>query len=61
MKAADIKPCPFCGSSNIEVKQTNPQAIWFGCEDCGAETSSEDHIDRALELWNQRAEPANVS
>ena len=56
MKTSEAKPCPFCGSSDIEIEQTNPEAIWFRCNDCGAETESESHIDDALRNWNMRTE-----
>jgi len=56
MLASEIKPCPFCGSDEIEIEQTHPEAIWFRCSNCGAETSAADHVDKALSIWNQRYE-----
>jgi len=49
-----LKPCPFCGSSDIEYCQTNDRANWFECEDCGAQQSSQDTERLAALSWNER-------
>lgn len=54
MKASDIKPCPFCGSDDIEIEQTNPEAIWFACNNCGAQAFHANHVELALANWNMR-------
>lgn len=63
-QAPELKACPFCGSSDIQV------ADWFeengghrfnvGCTDCGAETSpSWEVAGQARGKWNTRADLAH--
>lgn len=51
-----IKPCPFCGSDEVNVNRTNDDACWIGCanEACGAETGCEAKRADAIEIWNTR-------
>jgi transcription initiation factor TFIIIB Brf1 subunit/transcription initiation factor TFIIB len=60
----EIKPCPFCGSTNIDFKTKNGAPNCLVCEDCGC-TGPEAHakIDNwefstipseLIELWNKR-------
>lgn len=46
--AAELKPCPFCGGSNIAFHQD----YGVECDDCGATA-------RDALIWNRRAEPAD--
>ena len=50
----ELKPCPFCGSSKVDVRQefscTPYQAL---CEDCGAELWR-DSFAEAVKAWNTR-------
>jgi len=32
-----LKPCPFCGGTNLEMVNTHTAAYWVQCETCGAE------------------------
>lgn len=63
-----LKPCPFCGSKvqNVEITRVNHYfetsiEMVMGCW-CGAEvhiwaTDKEQNVvDKAIELWNSRAE-----
>lgn len=43
-------PCPFCGSSNVELR-SGPFAT---CMHCGAEGPIGDDADSAQEAWNTR-------
>lgn len=45
--AAKLLPCPFCGSSQIELHRNGK---WAGCTQCGAGVSSK--------TWNTRPQPA---
>jgi Lar family restriction alleviation protein len=60
-----IKPCPFCGGVNIEVRMSTedregiPTTLY--CDDCGASgpwtyCGKDPVIDKPklIELWNQR-------
>ena len=50
----DMKPCPFCGLSNIVVFQ---EAIcdWHAtCNDCGSTNPFNRDHDEAIRAWNCR-------
>ena len=52
-----IKPCPFCGSTRVEVCCTNPHAFWSRCDietGCGAETRSGPNRAEGIANWNRR-------
>lgn len=45
------KPCPFCGSENINVSKT---AHYVECNDCNVETMCYNTEEEAIEAWNRR-------
>ena len=47
----EIKPCPYCGSTDIKLHDEITHAVW--CQECFAEMPSID-IESAVELWNTR-------
>ena len=49
-----LKPCPFCGSSNLEVVDT-PQGYFIGCS-CDCFTGDFETKEAAIDTWNTRAE-----
>lgn len=63
-----VRPCPFCNSTDVELKNTWTASYWISC-DCGAEMHGESFNDmgeynpKAHELakqstlskWNNRA------
>lgn len=65
----ELNPCPFCGSTDVELTHTWTAAYWVECQDCGATRHGEcpDHIDHYSEAdhmqcaasavvgWNRRA------
>lgn len=60
----EIKPCPFCGSDDIDWFETpndNPETGYYGvalmCV-CGAQGPSGGDHHEALERWNNRTNPA---
>jgi hypothetical protein len=52
-----ILSCPFCGSLEVEICRTNPDACWVACanEYCEAETKSHRTRSGAIRYWNTRA------
>ena len=64
--ADDLKPCPFCGSKNIEIiKDDDEIPRWSQCLDCVAEGppidyrfdgTPEEARKIAIDNWNRRAE-----
>lgn len=58
----ELKPCPFCGSKNIDYGICTGTLQGFGyvqCEECGAEISEITeckNANTAIEAWNKRSE-----
>ena len=50
-----LKPCPFCGSSNVTVYGMYPNS-YARCRACGAEGGLCDTHDEAAAAWNRRAD-----
>ena len=54
----ELKPCPFCGATNIEPDYVN---VPYGleCKSCGASgpPDSQQDPDEAIAAWNQRTQP----
>lgn len=48
------KDCPFCGSDQVEICRTNPNACWVRCAKCGADAESHRTRSGALANWNRR-------
>lgn len=67
----ELKPCPFCGSTDIEEnatavisgRTTESQSGWVECRTCTAEGPTEEvseGFQPARDAWNRRA-PAQWS
>ena len=60
----ELKPCPFCGSSNIDgIVETNSiramtAKIW--CDDCGAEIVRWSK-KAVVDAWNRRSKDGDTS
>jgi len=56
----ELKPCPFCGSSDIKAKQG--KTLMLHCQGCGAVMFDyEDGAQRDVRAaWNRRASPALI-
>jgi Lar family restriction alleviation protein len=52
-----LKPCPFCGSSNIGTHGTDKDVVkWCSCRDCGA--NGPISTTKSPEWgWNRRVRP----
>jgi Lar family restriction alleviation protein len=69
MAEDQLKPCPFCGSSDLKEESgacidyhdgTSHQDGWIGCKGCGAwgpnvELINEEPYQKVREAWNRRA------
>jgi Lar family restriction alleviation protein len=60
-KIASMKPCPFCGSSDlgIEVMEGLNQKplFWIQCQGCRVSTRPNADSRAAVSDWNRRAKP----
>lgn len=57
-KNIELKPCPCCGSENVEIK--TPMARYFKfyyiiCE-CGIRTIDFPILEEVIKVWNNRLE-----
>ena len=59
--------CPFCGSSDVAIQETDSgigglQGEYYGsCWQCYAETSKEDTKQKARRAWNRRTSKKNTT
>lgn len=37
----DLKPCPFCGSRDLELSNTHTPCFWVECSNCEAQVSGD--------------------
>lgn len=51
---AELKPCPFCGYSNIRLTNWGLYRCW--CPNCKAQASDEITAKEAKEAWERRAD-----
>ncbi len=51
--AGTILSCPFCGSTEVEIARTNPNACWVECAGCGAKADSAPTREEAIANWNK--------
>ena len=47
----ELKPCPFCGATGLELFHAYR---FMKCEKCGAEGPVENAEHNAIEIWNDR-------
>jgi Lar family restriction alleviation protein len=59
---SDLKPCPFCGSTDIsqdDCSEPHYNGTSITCDECGAQVKgwgASNCTERARALWNRRAE-----
>ena len=51
-----LKPCPFCGSDELELALNGIGNWSVSCLGCGATGRDERKADKAVEVWNRRYE-----
>ena len=50
-----MKPCPFCGSEDVELHGAGPEGPqWIACDDCDASGPVAHSKEAALTVWNDR-------
>lgn len=53
--AADLKPCPFCGSTAVELHNlVDPDDYFVACEECGVQQIANNTEGEAVRKWNTR-------
>ena len=57
----ELLPCPFCGSTDVEVHSTDRTHVKVvTCGSCYAESGGSETYIEAVELWNKRENKKNV-
>lgn len=51
---SELKPCPFCGGSNVFLRDYDPNNIWIECDDCQVGTLAIGWPECVV-AWNTRA------
>ena len=51
-----LKPCPFCGSSSIEIVQYGKHDWQAFCRNCYVTTAPVLGVEEAEKDWNRRVE-----
>ena len=54
----ELKPCPFCGSENIEITSYCADLVFIQCDGCGATFPHFDSEKEAIKAWNGRVDNA---
>lgn len=58
MSEAALRPCPFCGSRELELFALTADHAWVECRSCKAFGPSEADA-RHIRAWNERPEPSD--
>lgn len=69
MSDIDLKPCPFCGSKNVEVfsqyeEDCPDRSAIVRCHNCDAQSAQmvgREKLDMAARAWNKRVESSKCN
>ena len=54
-----LKPCPFCGGEDINIRVIDRTGFWYGeracCSSCGTAQNQDVDTASAITSWNTRA------
>lgn len=52
-----LKPCPFCGGSDIDIRTDDNGLSWYSfCKDCGVMCGYAMNKKAVINAWNRRVE-----
>lgn len=63
MPAADLAPCPWCGSRDVRAEYVPHGRAWrhaVRCLGCGAHGPRAMHMQAAQDAWSRRHEPTRA-
>ena len=50
----EVRACPFCAGTDVEVCRTNENACWLRCEMCGIDGPTHATLRDAVRAWDSR-------
>ena len=59
-RSGDLKPCPFCGGSDLAVMELLSRGLRIECEGCGVYSPVTKDGPALLIAWNTRAEASSA-
>jgi len=58
---SDLKPCPFCGFTDVEPYRSGDNNHYVECPRCGTFGPDCDSRQEAIDVWNTRADSATLA
>ena len=56
-KRSELKPCPFCGSKQVEYEKAEDfGGTYVECYNCGVTSPVVANKEKAAAVWNRRAD-----
>ena len=55
----ELRPCPFCESTDVETAWHEQLGFWVTCNKCYATGKTAETEEAAIESWNHRSESPN--
>ena len=52
-----LKPCPFCGSTDVEIETPYERVHQVGCQECDGRGMQSMDVELCIEAWNTRHVP----
>ena len=49
-----LKPCPFCGSEELDITMSDIDTFYVVCLGCGSCGRDEKRVEKAIASWNRR-------
>lgn len=49
-----LKPCPFCGSTDLDFDDNGENNLWVYCNNCQEEGGIGVGKEEAIKVWNRR-------
>lgn len=49
-----LKPCPFCGSEELDITMNDNDMFYVVCLGCGSCGRDEKKVEKAIASWNRR-------
>lgn len=61
MEKDELRPCPFCGNKDVVARIFEDNVGLVACCFCNGQLRYYGSVEKAVELWNRRADDDNTS